>query len=93
MAVPGLVEAQHPHLGVLGVGGQQRLHLPRHNGHPASHAALKLRNTLTMTSSLLFIVHCTKYSSQMVWYQILLETSGLKKIDKEIILSIGIGFY
>ena len=29
----------------------------------------------------------------MVWYQILLETSVLKKIDKEITLSIGIGFY
>jgi len=30
VAVPGLVQAQHPHLGVQRVAGQQGLHLPGH---------------------------------------------------------------
>ena len=34
VAVPGLVEAQHPQLGVPGVRGEERLDLPGHDGCP-----------------------------------------------------------
>ena len=37
VTVPGLVETQHPQLGVPGVRGEERLDLPGHDGCPGGH--------------------------------------------------------